>query len=372
MTVTPTASVEQAPAPADDSAPSVAKTPPKPATAVEPLNSDSLTWKYFGDLRTGIMGVWIGAIENMYPGLGAGVTEHSSILSEPMQRVTRSVYPIMGVVYDGIRAQHTGASIRDYHRDIKGVDEKGRRYHALDPDTFYWAHATFFMLIIKLAEYFDGGLTLAEKRQLFDEHVQWYQMYGMSMRPVPKSWEEFCEYWNRVCEDELELTPAAIDILNIRIPKPWFVPMPDAVWHQMFKPALAAQRWVAAGLFEPVVREKAGLRWSEGDEVLLRLLGKVSHVAFSFVPDEIRLHPRALAGYRREQGKIPSDTPPIEAPWFSGPPKDRRRSGMHYVPPVSRGMKLVERAGALMHSTFSLAAGSGLTPRPPRRKPKAA
>lgn len=45
--------------------------PPKPAAAVEPLNAESLTWKYFGDIRTGVMGMWIGTIENMYPGLGA-------------------------------------------------------------------------------------------------------------------------------------------------------------------------------------------------------------------------------------------------------------------------------------------------------------
>ena len=85
------------------------------------------------------MGVWIGAIQNMYPELGAGVEEHSILLREPLQRVARSVYPIMGVVYDGDR----------------------------------WAHATFFMLVIKVAEYFCGGLTEDEKRQLFDEHVQW-------------------------------------------------------------------------------------------------------------------------------------------------------------------------------------------------------
>ena len=40
---------------------------------------------------------------------------------------------------------------------IKGVDTEGRRYHALNPETFYWAHATFFMLVIKVAEYFCGG-----------------------------------------------------------------------------------------------------------------------------------------------------------------------------------------------------------------------
>ena len=132
------------------------------------------------------MGVWIGAMQNMYPELGAGVEEHSILLREPLQRVARSVYPIMGVVYDGDRAAQTGQQIKGFHRTIKGVDGAGRRYHALNPETFYWAHATFFMLVIKVAEYFCGGLTEAEKRQLFDEHVQWYRMYGMSMRPVPE------------------------------------------------------------------------------------------------------------------------------------------------------------------------------------------
>jgi uncharacterized protein (DUF2236 family) len=38
-----------------------------------------------------MMGVWIGAIQNMYPELGAGVEEHSILLREPLQRVARSV-----------------------------------------------------------------------------------------------------------------------------------------------------------------------------------------------------------------------------------------------------------------------------------------
>ena len=141
----------------------------------------------------------------MYPELGAGVEDHSILLREPLQRVARSVYPIMGVVYDGERAAQTGEQIKGFHKTIKGVDADGRRYHALNPETFYWAHATFFMLIIKTAEYFCGGLTEAEKRQLFDEHVQWYRMYGMSMRPVPKTWEEFQEYWDRKCREDLEI-----------------------------------------------------------------------------------------------------------------------------------------------------------------------
>lgn len=330
-------------------------------TAADPLGPDSLTWKYFGDLRTGLLGVWIGAIQTMYPQLGAGVEDHSILLREPLQRVARSVYPIMGVVYDGDRAAATGNQIKNFHTTIKGVDSHGRRYHALNPETFYWAHATFFMLIIKVAEYFCGGLTEAEKRQLFDEHVQWYRQYGMSMRPVPETWEDFCEYWERTCRDELEINRAVQDIFTIRIPKPKFVLMPTPLWDQMFRPMVAGQRWIAAGLFDPALREKAGMRWTPGDEVVLRLFGKAVELAFLAVPDEIRLHPRALAAYRRASGHDPADAPLVESPFFTDPPRDRRGLPMHYVPrrrsPIPK--VLTETAGSLMHTTFSLA---GLRP----------
>ncbi|MGK2882818.1 MAG: oxygenase MpaB family protein [Mycobacterium sp.] len=326
--------------------------PRRSAGAAQPLGPDSLTWKYFGDLRTGMLGVWIGALQNMYPELGAGVEEHSILLREPLQRVARSVYPIMGVVYDGDRAAKTGAQIKGFHAGIKGVDADGRRYHALNPETFYWAHATFFMLVLKTAEYFCGGLTEGEKRQLFDEHVQWYRMYGMSMRPVPKTWEAFCEYWDRTCREELEINQATLDIFDIRIPKPKFVLMPTPVWDQFFKPLLAGQRWLAAGLFDAPVREKANMRWTPADEILLRLFGKAVEIAFLAVPDEIRLHPRALSAYRRAEGRAPASQPLVEAPSFMAPPRDRHGLPMHYFPP---GKSLMERAGSLVHSTISLA-----------------
>ena len=330
---------------------------------VDPLGPDSLTWKYFGDLRTGMLGVWIGAMQNMYPPLGAGVQDHSILKREPLQRVARSVYPIMGVVYDGDRAARTGEQVKNFHTTIKGVDNAGRRYHALNPETFYWAHATFFMLIINVAEYFCGGLTEGEKRQLFSEHVQWYRQYGMSMQPVPDTWEEFCEYWERTCRDELEVNQATVDIFSMRIPKPKFVLMPTLMWDQLFRPMVAGQRWIAAGVFNPVLREKAGMRWTPGDEVLLRLFGKAIEIVFLAVPDEIRLHPRALAAYRRASGRDPADAPLVEAPFFLHPPRDRKGMPMHYapqrksplpkMPTVQRA--LAERAGSLVHTTFSLA-----------------
>ena len=116
-------------------------TKPRPSRS----DPDSLTWKYFGDWRGMLQGPWAGSMQNMHPQLGAAVEQFSTFPIEPWPRVLRSLYPIGGVVFDGDRAPRTGAEVRDYHTTIKGVDAKGRRFHALNPDVFYWAHSTFFV-----------------------------------------------------------------------------------------------------------------------------------------------------------------------------------------------------------------------------------
>ena len=198
----------------------------------QPLGPDSLTWKLFGDWRGLLQGPWAGSMQNMHPQLGAAVEQHSIFFLERMPRLLRSLYPIGGVVFDGGRAPQTGAEVRDYHVGIKGVDRQGRRYSALNPDVFYWAHSTFFMGTILTAERFGDGLTEAQKRQLFDEHITWYRMYGMSMRPVPKSWEEFQEYWDHMCRNVLENNWAAREVLNLStMPKhPSLEWIPDWLW----------------------------------------------------------------------------------------------------------------------------------------------
>jgi len=198
----------------------------------EPLGPGSLTWELFGDWRGLLQGPWAGSMQNMHPQLGAAVEQHSIFFTERMPRLLRSLYPIGGVVFDGDRAPQTGGEVRDYHIGIKGVDDRGRRYSALNPDVFYWAHSTFFMGTILTAERFGNGLTDAQKRQLFDEHITWYRMYGMSMRPVPKTWEEFQAYWDHMCRNVLENNYAAREVLNLsKMPKhPSLQRIPDWLW----------------------------------------------------------------------------------------------------------------------------------------------
>src|SRR5579863_1000796 len=105
------------------------------------LGPDSLLWRWAGDNRIGFLGPSIGLLQLMHPAIGAGVLEHSDFFRDPAGRIERSLPLILGVVYDPPGVP-TGATVRGFHRPIKGVDADGRRYHALDPATFWWAHAT--------------------------------------------------------------------------------------------------------------------------------------------------------------------------------------------------------------------------------------
>jgi uncharacterized protein (DUF2236 family) len=305
-------------------------------TQPQPLGPDSLTWKYFGDWRGILIALWAGSMQNMHPELGAGVEEHSRFFEERWQRLFRSLYPIGGVIYDGPRAHRTALEVRGYHDRIKGVDKHGRRYHALNPDTFYWAHSTFFMSAILIADNFMGGIGEAEKRKLFDEHVQWYRMYDMSMRPVPESWEDFQLYWKRMCEDVLEDNKATRDVLEIGdLAKPHFLPwLPDFVWNLVRRRIARNFVWLTVGMYDPPIRERLGYIWTERDARRHRRTGKLIDAAFKLVPHDRRYHPRARAGWRRERGEVAADAPLVETPARNLPPVSERGKPEHYSPNV--------------------------------------
>eukprot|EP01133_Synstelium_polycarpum_P028791 gene28791-35059_t len=242
-----------------------------------------------------LQGVWAGSMQNMHPGLGAGVEEHSQFFDERWERLYRSLYPIAGVVFDGDRAQQTAEEVRGYHTRIKGVDKLGRRYHALDPDTFYWAHATFFMGTIVTAENFSGGLTEAQKRQLFTEHIQWYRLYGMSMRPVPETWEAFQEYWDHMCRNVLEDNKATRDVLDLSgLGKPPYMTwLPDPLWRLARIPLARGFVWLTVGMYDQPVRDLLGYSWTSRDQKIHNAVGRTVNAVFRLVPWRYRYQPRA-------------------------------------------------------------------------------
>lgn len=241
-----------------------------------PLGPGSLLWETAGDPRSLIPGTAAGIMQLMLPGLGAGVQDHSNFFDDPFDRIFRSIPYIWGSIFtaDDAEGDERGRQIRDFHPEIKGTDHHGNRYHALDPEIFWWAHATFTWEMFRARQlYFARPLTAAQRSQLYAETVTWYRRYGVSDRPVPATYDAFVARFDDICRHELELTPAVSWVLDpednpsargqqITLPGP-LAPLSSWVTH------LGSEllRVMVYGGMPDIVRRRFGFGWSNADRV---------------------------------------------------------------------------------------------------------
>lgn len=269
-----------------------------------PLGPDSLTWRYFGDSRMFLVGPRAAVLQNMLPALGQGVLDHSVFFTDTLARVRRSAGPILNTVYGGARAPAIGRTVRDFHAEIKGTMPDGERYHALDPDTYYWAHATFVDNMLYGIETFIGPLSEEDKRQIYAESQTWYRMYGVSDRVMPEDWESFQAYWKHMLDEVIVAHKTArygVGYVTKGIPRPARVPAP--VWRVVARPLNATARFITVGGMHPRMRELLDLPWSAEDQrrysrfaALVRRLDPV----WRRLPERIRYAPQARKAFARD------------------------------------------------------------------------
>jgi uncharacterized protein (DUF2236 family) len=247
-----------------------------------------------------LTGLSVGLLQLMHPAIGAGVVEHSAFFTEPWERIVRSIPQILGVIYDP-DPEATGRRVRDYHRPIKGIDHLGRRYSALQPETFWFAHATFQHAVKQVIDRFDRHrLSRGEREELYLDGVEWYRRYGVSMRPVPPDYASFRAEWQRQCRDVLEMTPAASRALDMAIegtgPQPPFLPP----WFKPLQPLVVSPllRLTTIGGLPAAVRQRFGIPWRVDEEAEYRVLQLAVRESWRFVPPPLRYGPTASAARR--------------------------------------------------------------------------
>jgi uncharacterized protein (DUF2236 family) len=275
--------------------------PPAP-TKVD-IGPNSLLWQYLGDRRMAFTGMSAGILQLMHPAVGEGIAQHSDFFDDSWGRILRSLPEIIGVVYDP-QGEKIGERIRGYHERIKGQDRQGNRYHALNPETFWWPHATFHHMVEDEIDRFDRRqLSQDDREQLYQETNEWYKRYGVSTRPVPADYKSFRKKWDDICENTLELTPAAkivLDKVNSRkierrpdIPKlPWEMGMKI--------PGNELIRIMAIGGLPEIVRDRFAIPWTKLDQLKLTAIeNSVQYFWPRTWPDDLpdmRYHPQAQAG----------------------------------------------------------------------------
>lgn len=267
------------------------------------LGPDSLTWRWFGDVRMLLLGPRAAVLQNMLPALGQGVEEHSVWFAETLARLQRSIPPIYDTVY-GAEPEKAGRRVRDFHRTIKGRMPDGSPYSALNPETFYWAHACFVEHLITATDTFIRRLSEDEKAQIFAESVTWFDRYGVSAAGTPRTWPEFQSYFDRTLTERLVAHRTAaygVGYSHKGWPRPARVPRP--VWWLVRRPLDAVSSSLTIGGLPPRAREILGLPWDERRERRYQRfarLCRVSRPVLDRLPARLRMHPVPVRAYRRE------------------------------------------------------------------------
>ena len=179
----------------------------------------------------------------------------------------------------------------------------GSRYHALDPETYFWAHATFVEQVLYFADTFVKRLSREEKEQIYLESKTWYRRYGVSDRPMPANYAEFERYWDRMIDEIVVAHPTAkygVGYVTKGFPCPKGVP--PALWRviaPVFNPVAA---FLTTGGMPPRTRDLLGLPWSERQERRYQRFAAVwrsrpVNWLWDHLPMAMRYNGYALKGY---------------------------------------------------------------------------
>ena len=271
-----------------------------------PLGPESLTWQLFADHRMALLGPRAAVLQNMLPALGQGVEDHSVWFADTLARLARSIPPIFGTVY-GPDPEATGRRVRDFHTSIKGKMPDGRPYSALNPETYYWAHATFVEHLVVATETFIRPLGRAEKDQIIAESVTWFERYDVSARGIPTTWAAFEAYWDDALEHRLVRHRTAaygVGYATKGWPRPARVPRP--LWWLVRRPVDAISSSLTIGGLPPRAREILGLPWDDDRERRYRRVARLVRALDPLVrrlPPRLRLHPIAARAFAREASR---------------------------------------------------------------------
>jgi uncharacterized protein (DUF2236 family) len=278
-----------------------------------PLGPQSLVWRYFGDNRMYLIGPRPAVLQNMLAELGQGVYDHSTFFADTAERLKRTIPPVFNTVY-GSDDDNAGIQVRDFHHHVKGDmpaaentgDTGAARYHALDPDTFFWAHATFVEQVLYFADTFVTWLSPQDKEQIYLESKTWYRRYGVSDRPMPATYAEFEQYWARMINHVVVAHPTAkygVGYVTKGFPRPKAVhPIVWRLVEPVFNPMAA---FLTTGGLPPRARTLLQLPWTEKQErryqrVAAMWRSRPVNWIWDRLPMRVRYSGYAVKGYARD------------------------------------------------------------------------
>jgi len=276
---------------------------------VRPFGPGTMHWDTAGEYRNLLVAGSALVIQTMHPAVGAAVAEHSTYRDDPWGRLSRTLTSVQTWVYGGADGPEEGRRLRETHKEISGVDERGRSYHALNGEAWAWVHLSLFERFITLNRYFGTPFTPDQERRFYAESRRLGAILRVPEREMPADVEEFRGYFTAMLADRLEPHPTALDVLDALrgAPAPPGLPAPlRGLWTPVGRASGRLSFFVTVGTLPPAAREKLGLTWSASEERRLRRLGRAVAGLTPRLPERLRYLPIAY----RARRAAPASRPP--------------------------------------------------------------
>jgi uncharacterized protein (DUF2236 family) len=263
------------------------------------LGPGSVAWRHALDWRSLLGSGRALLLQVAHPTVGAGVAQYSNYRAEPWQRLRRTVDSLMLQTYGGHRSVAEAQRLRELHKGFTGVDHHGQRYSALNPDAYWWVHATLFESTVDVHANFGTPLPLSEQRCYYAEWRSLGELLGIKPHRMSRSLEGFREYFADMVANHLEDNGSVQDVLAALVDRhpvepPWWF-LPSAAWRAAGPIGSRTIMTATIGTLPAEFRARLGLQWTAQDERRLVFLRKAVRVGMPIVPRKLRYHPMALA-----------------------------------------------------------------------------
>lgn len=245
-----------------------------PRDGPRPIPPGSRLWDDTGDTLFVALSAAAFMLQVMHPKVSAGVDQHSVFRNDPLGRAVRSFDSVLLWVYGGQAALDEGLRLRRLHAAIRGFDEHGERYSALDPEAYAWVHATAFVTAVKINPLVRGrALTRREEDELYAETLQLGEILRVPSHLMPQSTGEYWDMYHTTVREQLRRTKVAAELLAmVQMPSPP-LPLPQ-LWRALSWPARRAAghvlEFVTVGGLTSDARAVLGVGWTPAQNAQLR------------------------------------------------------------------------------------------------------
>lgn len=270
------------------------------STDLRPWTPDSLSRRQGIDWRAALTSRAVLLLQVAHPVVGAGVADHSEFLSDRWGRIrstAASARRFSGL--EGAQAAiDEGERLRRVHRDISGVDDLGRRYHALDADAYLWVAATGYWASAVVRRVHGRQLAPALEDTLYTEWIDQAGVLRIPDRVIPPDRDAFQRYFEATVTSVLErnrTTDLLIELDRRPMPPPAELRLPTWAWSIFAVPPAALLRLSTGGYLPPVLRVRLGIGWSPERARCFDRMVVVSNLLDRALPDKAR-YPLSGAG----------------------------------------------------------------------------